>query len=366
MASRGDVVVITLNYRLGAFGFTHLAELGGHAASGNLGLLDQVAALQWVQEHAARFGGDPSNVTVFGESAGGTSIVALLAVPEAEGLFHRAVVQSASFSQLRSARRASRAARQLLAEAGATSADDLRALPLDALIAAQQRVLADPLAWFTAFSPVADGVVLPPSVDELLTAAAANPVPVLVGTARDEMQLFTALDPTYLHLDEATLVARATAVLGEAAPSALVGYRAARPGATPGQLATAIATDHGFRLPAIRFAEARLAAGRPTWMYWFTWPSPTFGGLLGACHGIELPFVFHNLDQPGVAMLTGTGAERVPLAGAVQAAWLHLARHGDPGWAPYNQRHRPTMQFDTECRVVDDPEGDLRRVWVTS
>ena len=163
MASRGDVVVVTLNYRLGAFGFTHLAELGGDAASGNLGLLDQVAALQWVQEHAARFGGDPSNVTVFGESAGGASIVALLAVPEAEGLFHRAVVQSASFSQLRSARRATRAARQLLAEAGAAGADDLRALPLDALVAAQQRVLADPLAWFTAFSPVADGVVLPPS-----------------------------------------------------------------------------------------------------------------------------------------------------------------------------------------------------------
>ena len=152
-------------------------------------------------------------------------------------------------------------------------------------------------------------------------------------------------------------------MLGEAAPVALDAYGRARPAATPGQLAAAIATDHGFRLPAIRFAEARLAAGRPTWMYLFTWPSPTFGGLLGACHGIELPFVFHNLAQPGVELLTGTGAERGPLADAVQAAWLRFARDGHPGWAGYDLADRLTMRFDTECGVVADPEADLRKVW---
>jgi len=282
-----------------------------------------------------------------------------------EGLFDRAIVQSASFSQLRERGRADLAAKELLTAAGLDVADidRLRELPLEQLVGSQQGLLRDPMAWFTAFSPVADGVILPDTLDGLLAAAARRAVPVIVGTTRDEMQLFTALDPTYLHLDDAGLLERAAAVLGEAAPSALAAYRAARPGARPGELAAAVATDHGFRLPAIHFAESRVEAGLPTWMYWFTWPSPAFGGLLGACHGIELPFVFDNLDQPGAALLTGDAPERQSLADDMQSAWLAMARSGAPGWPAYEPTRRTTMRFDIPSATVDDPEPELRRCW---
>lgn len=366
MARNGDVVVVTLNYRLGALGFTALDGLDpAFAAAGNLGLLDQLAALTWVRENISRFGGSADDVTIFGESAGGASAVALLAMPASEGLFHRAIVQSASFTQLRSRETATRSARRMLTELGLADEPPARMaeVPVDDILAAQQRIQAETTSWFTAFSPVADGDVLPATVDAVLAAAAARDVPVLVGTTRDEMHLFTAFDPVVATLDEAGLHSRAAEVLGEATPAALAAYRAARPGATPGQLASAIATDHGFRWPALRLAEARVAAGTPTWMYLFAWPSPAFGGLLGACHGIELPFVFHNLTQPGVAVLTGDGPERVTLADQVQAAWLAFAARGEPGWAPYDIALRATMRFDTKSAVVDDPEGDLREVW---
>jgi para-nitrobenzyl esterase len=210
MASHGDVVLVSGNYRLGALGFSYLDDLGADfAGCGNLGLLDQLALLRWVQEHAERFGGDPGNVTVFGESAGGASIVALLAVAESAGLFHRAIVESASFTQLRDRGRAAQTARDFVAHLDGPP-EALRNLPVDAILAAQRHLLADPLAWFTACSPVADGGLLPDSVDELLAAAARNPVPVLVGTNRDEMHLFSAFDPSYHPLDEVGLLRRVT------------------------------------------------------------------------------------------------------------------------------------------------------------
>jgi para-nitrobenzyl esterase len=366
LAASGDVVVVTFNYRLGALGFTHLGDVDpAFAGSGNLGLHDQLAALSWVQEHAHLLGGDAGNVTVFGESAGGASVIALLATGASEGLLHKAIVQSASFTQLRERGRADLAAKELLAalEIDAGDVERLRDLPLEQVVTAQRRLLADPMAWFTAFSPVADGVLLPDTLRGLLAAAARRAVPVLVGTTRDEMQLFTALDPAYLHLDDAGLRERAAAVLGEAAARALDAYRAARPGARPGQLAAAVATDHGFRLPAIRFAEARSAAGLPTWMYWFTWASPAFGGLLGSCHGLELPFVFGNLDQPEVEVFTGGAPERAEIAEAMQRAWLGMARDRDPGWATYELEGRATMRFDLPSHVVSDPEAELRELW---
>ncbi len=364
LARRGDVVVVTLNYRLGVLGFTHLADLGaGWEGSGNLGLLDQLAALRWVQESVGAFGGEPEDVTLFGESAGGTSVIALLAAPAAAGLFHRAIAQSASFTQLRSRERADAAARQLLDHLGVAPSDAsaVVAMDLPRLAEAQRQLEADRANWFTAFSPVADGVVVPATTSALLDAAAARAVPLLLGTTRDEMHLFTAFDPEDIGLDEAGLLARVTAVLGEAAPAAIAAYRRARPGSTPGELASALATDHSFRVPAIRLAEARAAAGSPIWMYRFDWATPVFGGVLGACHGLELPFVFHNLDR--ATLFTGGAAECEPLADTVQDAWLSHVRRDGPGWPAYDTERRATMRFDVASEVVDDLEGDLRRVW---
>ena len=225
-------------------------------------------------------------------------------------------------------------------------------------------MLVDPMAWFTAFSPVADGVVLPPTVGEVLDAAARSDVPVLIGTVRDEMQLFTALDPAYLHLDDArarrprrvrcSARRRRSRSTPTAAPA-----RPPRPASSPrpSPRTTASACP-----PSGSPKPGWPRAARPGCTC-FTWPSPTFGGLLGACHGIELPFVFHNLAQPGVELLTGTGAERGPLRGRRAGGLAAVRPRRPPGLARLRPRRPPTMRFDTECGVVADPEADLRKVW---
>jgi para-nitrobenzyl esterase len=361
--ARHDCVVVTINYRLGVLGYAHLDDVFGErfAGSGNLGLLDQIEALRWVQRNIAAFGGDPDNVTVFGESAGGSAVLSLLAAPAATGLFHRAVAQSASFSQLRTRERADQAARSMLAELGlgAGDADRLLDLPVDALLGAQAALFAaDPLGAFTAFAPTNDGVVLHTEVDE---GAATSLVPLLIGCTRDEMHLFTFLDPTFASLDDAGLVERVRLLLGDDAVAMVNAYRAARPGLTAGQLASAVAGDHAFRVPAVRLADTREAAGHRTWRYLFRWASTAFGGALGSCHALEIPFVFHTLDKAGVAFFTGDGADRGPLADAMHATWADYARHGDPGWL--HQGNRPTMVFDTPTALEHDPDGDLLALW---
>ncbi len=364
LAGRGDVVVVTANYRLGVLGFTH----GVAPGSGNLGLLDQVALLAWVRDNAASFGGDAANVTLFGESAGGASVVALLALPQSDGLFHRAVAQSPSLWQLRSAERARAATAELLSHLGldadaAGALEVLGSLPVEDVLEAQQKLFADLHASITATSPTADGHVLPGTVDALAAAAAARQVPLLLGTTRDEMALFAAFDPSHATLDAAALDTVAHRTFGEGTPRAIEAYRSVRPGAAPPELATAIATDSAFRIPALRLAEARAATGAPTWQYWFTWATPAFGGVLGACHGIEIPFVFHNLAKPGVELFLGTGADRAPLADAVADTWLAFARSGSCPWPTYETSRRDVLRIDVERELVGDPEGVTRAVW---
>ena len=361
LVRRGDVVVVTFNYRLGALGFSH----GLAPGSGNLGLLDQVTALRWVRDHIAAFGGDPTNVTLFGESAGGASVAALLALPESDGLFHRAVAQSPSLTQLRTAERGRQATAELLALLGlsAEDADGLARLDVATLVEHQTRVLTDNLAGITAASPTADGEVLPATLTALRHAAAARRVPLLLGTTRDEMALFSAFDPKHAALDDAALGVIAHRTFGDGADEALSAYRHDRPDASTPQLAVAIATDAAFRLPAIRLAEARAAAGSDTWLYWFTWPTPAFGGVLGACHGIEIPFVFHNLSQPGVEMFLGHGPERHALADAVADTWLAFARHGSCPWPTYEPARRTVLRIDVERELITDPEAATRQAW---
>jgi para-nitrobenzyl esterase len=361
LARRGDVVMVTLNYRLGVLGFTH----GIAAGSGNLGLLDQVVALTWVRDHIAAFGGDPGNVTVFGESAGGCSVVALLAMEASRGLFHRAISQSPSLTQLRATARAEQATAELLDAAGLGAHDHeaLRALDTDVLVDRQNTLLVDSPAGITAASPTADGHVLPATLTGVLAAAAARDVPLLLGTTADEMALFTAFDTRHASLDEAMLGAILRRTFGEAGPRALAAYREVRPDASPPELATAVATDATFRIPAMRLAEARVAAGTSTWLYRFTWPSPAFGGVLGACHGIEIPFVFHNLHQPGVELFLGSGPERAALADITAEVWLAFARNGRGGWEPYDVQERQVLRIDTQPHVELDPESATRLAW---
>ena len=362
LALRGDVVVVTLNYRLGAFGFLDLpgAADGSGAASVNAGLLDQLTALRWVHDHVEAFGGDPDNVTIFGESAGGASVVALLAAPAAAGLFARALAMSPSIPQLRSVERAEEASAHLLAATG-VEAEGLPTLPIELLLEAQAEVLASGGDRFTAFAPTADGVVLDAHP---LAAAAASPVPLVIGTTRDEMLLFTAFDSAYSGLTRDDVVRRAARYFGDdRADGAVAAYEGARPGASPAQLASAIATDEAFRTPAQRLAARRADAGNPTWMHWFTYPTPTFGGVLGACHGLDIPYAFDNLTRPGVELFTGDGTDRQGVANTFAGAVVRYARTGDPGWPDYDTATRTTFVIDVDGGPIDDPEPELRALW---
>lgn len=359
LVRRGDVVVVTANYRLGVLGFAH----GITPGSGNLGLLDQVALLRWVREHIASFGGDPDDVTVFGESAGGASVVALLSLPHTEGLFHKAVSQSPSLTQMRSAERAAAATAELLGHLGVDGPAALAGLPLQELIDAQQKLMVDFETAATAAAPTADGEVMAASVAMVAEAAASRRVPLLLGTTRDEMALFSAFDPSHAGIDDALLAKIARRTFGERSAVALDAYRSVRPGAAAPALATAIATDATFRMPAVRLAEARAAVGSPTWLYWFTWATPAFGGILGACHGIDIPFVFHNLRQPGVDLLLGSGDDLEPLADAVADTWLSFARTGECPWPTYETSRRDVLRIDTERELVSDPERETRQAW---
>jgi len=350
----GDIVVVTINYRLGALGFSGRT---------NAGLRDQVAALEWVHRGIESFGGDPDNVTIVGESAGGSSVIALMAVPSAKHLFHRAFAMSPSVAQLRSGERADEALEEYLGHVGVQSIDDLRDLPIDPLLGAQALILRNVSAGFTGFSPCSDGDFVP---EPILAAAAANPIPLVVGTTRDEMNLFSAFNPHMGGLSDADALDHFGRVFGEGASVALDLYRRARPGATNGQLVSALQTDQIFRIPAQRLAEARVRESLPTWMYWFTWATPAFGGILGSCHAVDIPFAFHNLARPGVDQFTGSGPERGAVADVYSDALLGLVRDGTVPWPEYDLESRPTMRVDVDSELLQDPERDVRELWAAA
>jgi para-nitrobenzyl esterase len=356
LARRGDVVVVTINYRLGVFGFR---------GTDNLGIRDQLAALEWVQRHISAFGGDPRRVTVFGESAGGASVVALMATERSRGLFARAVAMSPSIPQLRSRNRAAEALGRVLAAAGAGHPDDLVSMSTDALLAAQAAVLADGGDALTAFSPAVDGDLYASDIADL---AAADPRPLLLGTNRDEMHLWTAFDSSLTALDDEGALGLFERALGGLAPEALDAYRRHRPDHRPGQLVSALRTDAVFRVPARRLADARRAAGSSTHLYWFTFPTPAFGGVLGACHALDIPFAFDNLDRKGVEMFTGDSPDRAALADRFSGVLVDWAHGRSPGWDPHGGS-RPVQVLDVDAVIGDDvlldPESDLRELWDT-
>jgi len=361
LAGRGDVVVVTANYRLGVFGFLGLDD---ERFAANAGLLDQVAVLEWVADHAAAFGGDPGNVTLMGESAGAMSVAALMTSPRAAGRFQRAVAQSGAGRRLPSAGTAAELADRLLTRLGLDRgrAGDLFHMPTEQLVSAQVAVAVDVRRHDigAGFAPWIDGDVLTRQTVDGLAAGSAAGMPFLAGTTEHEMNLWRVLDPGLRTLDEAGLAARVQRLVGEAAGDLVTAYRVARPSAGAVELWQAIWTDREFRIPSLRAGEAQ-AKSAATFSYLFTWPSPAPG--IGACHAVDLPFVFGTLDSKGADAFAGSGPAAEALATRVQDAWLAFARTGDPGWPPYDTANRSTILFGETCEVVDDPKSSERQAW---
>jgi carboxylesterase type B len=367
--ARDGVVCVTINYRVGAEGFLHLGD--GNA---NRGLLDQVAALEWVRENIAAFGGDPGNVTIFGESAGAMSVATLLSMPRARGLFRRAIAQSGAAHHVISAESARRVAQHLAGKLGVgATREAFAAVPVDRLLHAQAELRADldahpdPARWggevlasMMPWQPAVDGDVIPGRPIDRIAAGAGAGVDLMVGTNTDEHRLFLAAGGALGRVTDGAL-AGVVASYGLPAEATLAAYRAARPGASAGDLLAAIQTDWCWRIPAIRLADAHATSAGATYMYEFAWRSPQFGGLLGACHALEIAFVFDTLGN-GTEPLLGTDPPQ-RLADRMHAAWVAFATNADCGWPRYDLSRRATMHFDTTSGVVDDPRSAERALW---
>ncbi|MEU9860306.1 carboxylesterase family protein [Streptomyces sp. NPDC047971] len=355
--ARDGVVLVSLNYRLGIEGFGVFPD-----APANLGLRDQIAALTWVRDNIAAFGGDPERVTVFGESAGAISIAALLASPLAKGLFRRAVLQSGAPIAVprEQARRTTRAiAARLGVEATARA---VAAVPRDRLLDAQTAVTGrrSPLTGGHSFQVAVDGEVLPRDPAVALRDGAAADVDLLMGTNTEEYRLWFV--PGGLTERIGRLALRAALWRAGVRARTARAYRASRPGETPGELLGAVATDKLLRVPLYRVADARTAGPGSTFLYEFGWRSPVMG--LGACHALEIAFVFDTLDRPEAAALTGPDAPR-ELAAAMHGAWTRFAATGDAGWRPWDPT-RPVMAFGPGApELVESPREDELRAWET-
>lgn len=374
LVRRGDVVVVTINYRLGVFGFLDLGQ--PDLATPNAGLLDQIAALRWVRDHVEAFGGDPGNVTIFGESAGGMSVGSLLGCPEAQGLFHKAVPQSGSTQAVHDHESAASVTAAILSGLGLESphVQKLREVPAETLVQVQQavsmRLMLAGGAQLLPFQPVVDGRLLPRHPLDQIRDGLARDVRVLIGTTRDEWRLFGFMDPQVRQLDAGKIAERIAQRLPHADGAKIVaGYRAARPDADWASIWLAIETDRVFRIPAIRTAEAQLRHQPGVYSYLFTWESPGFGGLFGACHAIEIPFLFGCLDLPGAENFVGKGPDAERLVERTMDAWLAFARSGDPShpglgeWPRYDTEKRSTMELGPRCGVLADPAGAERALW---
>ncbi len=379
LARRGDIVVVTINYRLGALGF--LAPEGNHGATLNSGLLDQVRALEWVRDNIEACGGDPGNVTVFGESAGAMSVATLMGMPAAAGLFHKAVAQSGAASATLAPEQAARTAHELARTLGLERADAerLRAIPATALLEAQSAVIAQlQRENFLVFAPVVDPATLPLHPLQAIAAGSARGVALLTGTTRDEWRLFTFALPEHRKLDDDGLARRIGHRLHQQghdatrAEALIATYRTARPTAPVWQIFDAIETDRLFRMPALGLLDAHRRGGaHASWLYRFDRPSPAARGLLGACHAIELPYVFGSLDAPGMDRFAGAGPDAAQLSETVMDAWITFARAGVPqaaqlpAWPAWNEAAQPSMRLSEEFALIDDPDPTERRAWQT-
>lgn len=377
LAARGDVVVVSVEYRLGAFGFSYFADIPG---SGNAGLLDQVLALQWVQDHIAAFGGDPDNVTVFGESAGGMSVSALLGMPQAQGLFHKAILQSNTASLARTASYGAAVTKLLFDAAGTTDIETLQSLTWKQFIQHQNTVMNVPLFSDTLYGPVVDGEVFTQAPMRATANGLGGDIPLLLGTTKDEARLWMIYLPLLNNPElSSSLLVQFFPYAQRAVParssiaevSAL--YETTFPDLTPNLVALAMGTDILFRLPIIRQAENQIAQGTAAYVYRFDWAPPNPGEDYpeGAIHGSELAFTMGHPD--GWSDFYGDSAPQA-FIDQVMDAWLAFAKTGNPNhsglvdWPVYDTQTRSTMIFNADgqtptSNVAQDPDAATREYW---
>ena len=368
LAKRGGVVMVTINYRLGALGFLNLDQVteGKIPSSGNEGLLDQIAALHWVHDNIKAFGGDPDNITVFGESAGAMSIGCLLAMPQSKGLFKKAILQSGS-NTCRPLTEAAEVAAKYLSALGLTGrdVDALRALPVQALLEAQQRLAAMGVRG-AAMEPVVDGKILPKLPLDAVREGSAREVVVLAGGNLNEGTLFSAMDPAIGKLDEAGLITRVVRMVPQERAGALIEqYRKAlaKRGSppSPSDIYIAIQGDKQFRVPNIRLVEIQRDLGMPSFSYAFTWNCAVPN--LKACHALDVGFVFGSTYKE----FHGVGAVVDRLASQMQDAWIAFAKTGNPSspslaWPEYGLQ-RKTMVLGENSHIEDAPYEAERAAW---
>jgi para-nitrobenzyl esterase len=382
LAKTWDVVTVTVNHRLGVFGYLHLGGLAGekYAYSGNAGLLDLVAALKWIGDNIEVFGGDPERVLIHGCSGGGEKVCALMAMPAAKGLFQRAVVESGNLLRAEMPEDATRIARELLDIMGVTLNNihvlhELRA----STIYNAWMALPETKAWTTGkaqFKPVLDGKILPTHPFDPAAAPTASSVPLIIGTNRDEMTLLFSEEPVlrdddYEGMREAIVIKSGWFFGGNITirqiDNFIADLRYKNPKATALDIWIYFMTLR-TRVGSIRLAERKIAGGSaPVYMYLFTWESPALNGILKACHALQSPFVFNNVENP--IDFIGDTPERFILAKRMSGAWAAFARNGDPNhdslpyWPAYNIEKRATMIFNTECQVENDPYNEERLEW---
>jgi para-nitrobenzyl esterase len=372
LAGTYDVVVVTLNHRLNVFGYTYLGAAMGSdfAASSSVGLLDIVAALEWVRDNITSFGGDPKLVTIFGQSGGGRKVATLMAMPVARGLFHRAIIESGAVLRLTTRGDAVKQTELLLAELGVKAGQvrEIQAVSMPRLLeadAAVQKKIGRREPGMTASTPMVDGTVIPAHPWDPKGPALSANIPLLIGYAHTEETLYDRPTPEKLALDETGLRERAAKRLGTDPGPVIDAFRTVNPKASPWDLWILIATEHPrgaySRELAKRKADQRSAAA---FAYRFDWETPEGGGQMRSPHTIEIPFVFNNIKIAGP--LISKMPEAQALADQTSAAWVAFARTGDPNtatlprWPAYSAATRDTMLFNNECRVVPDPDREAR------
>jgi para-nitrobenzyl esterase len=376
LARQQDVVVVCVNQRLNIFGHLDLSAAGDerYRHSGNAGTLDMVAALAWVRDNIAGFGGDPGCVTIFGESGGGGKVSVLLAMPAAEGLFHRAIIQSGAVVRLRTRERALALTDLVLRHLDASVAA-LPRLPPAALLAAigpaQAALGPSPTPLFDRypFGPVVDGDIVPAHPFDPVASEVQADIPLIIGDMKDETANFLApvekvWDRT---LTEAEMIERVAPIAGDRTRLVVELYGRLYPGMNPAERLIAITTDSNFRIRSLVLAQRRAALRRgPVWMYSFEWQTPVLGGRLKAPHAMDVPFTFNTLDLTNA---TGGSAAAQSLADTISAVWAAFARAGRPehssipAWPTYDTPDRATLVLDLPCRICRDPGGEARTLW---
>jgi para-nitrobenzyl esterase len=367
--ARDGVVCVTINYRLSAEGFLFLDD-----GIANLGLLDQLAALRWVQSNITSFGGDPARVTVAGESAGAMSVTTLLSMPLAEGLFTQAIAQSGAAAHTLTKDTAHMVGTYLADALGVPAdRDSVRAVPLEKFVRAASDLVVevqtapDPARWgelalsLLPFAPTVDGSILPVAPVTAIAAGQGSRVRLLIGSNRDEARLFLVAAASIDLIDDPTLDAAASAY--GLSPDDLAVYRGSRPDDSPGDILAAVVTDWFFAIPCIRVAEARAASGASsTWIYRFDHPAAADNHRLGACHAAEIPFVFDTISRDEVRPLIGDTPSQA-VADQAHRVWVNFIANGDPGWAAYDTASRTTGLLGHDINAIDDPAAAERARW---